>query len=178
GPTPALAGNLFNRSVVALAAGNLAVALATAEEGVELTRDLDEGFVSAWAAVRLAGVLLEAGDPGRSVELLLSRAGGDELTLIPGGWPAPSVELLTRSWLALNRRREADHAAGLAAATAKAARLPLATAWADRAQAAVALHSGDPARAVELALASADAAEKVGAPIESALSRTLAGRWP
>ena len=54
--------------------------------------------------------------------------------------------------------------------------LPLATAWADRAAAAVALHSGNAARAVERALASADAAQEVGAPIEDGLSRTLAGR--
>ena len=38
------------------------------------------------------------------------------------------------------------------------------------------LHCGDTARAIERALASADAAEEVGAPIEAALSRTLAGR--
>ena len=55
-------------------------------------------------------------------------------------------------------------------------RLPLATAWADRAAAAVALHAGDTARAIERALASADAAQEAGAPIEAALSRTLAGR--
>jgi DNA-binding NarL/FixJ family response regulator len=55
-------------------------------------------------------------------------------------------------------------------------RLPLATAWAERAVAAVALLSGDTARATERALASASAAQDVGAPIESALSRTLAGR--
>ena len=36
GSPPALAGNFFNRSVVALAAGDLDIALATAEEGVEL----------------------------------------------------------------------------------------------------------------------------------------------
>ena len=54
--------------------------------------------------------------------------------------------------------------------------LPLAAAWADRAAAAVALHEGDFARATERALASADAAEEAGAPIEAALSRTLAGR--
>ena len=65
GTPPALAGNLFNRSVVALAVGDLDIALATAEESVELTRDLDEGFVTAWAAVRLAGVLLETGQPDR-----------------------------------------------------------------------------------------------------------------
>jgi DNA-binding NarL/FixJ family response regulator len=40
----------------------------------------------------------------------------------------------------------------------------------------VALASGDRAHAADLALASADGAEVVGAPIEAALSRTLAGR--
>jgi ATP/maltotriose-dependent transcriptional regulator MalT len=176
GASPALAGNLFNRSVVALAVGDLDLALATAEEGVELTRDLDEGFVTAWAAVRLACVLLETGHPVRAVELLLGRAGGEQLTFIPGGWRAYCLELLTRCWLALDRRSEAERASGLAKATAAAVRLPLATAWADRAAAAVALHSGDTARAIERALASADAAQEVGAPIEGAHSRTLAGR--
>jgi DNA-binding CsgD family transcriptional regulator len=176
GSPPALAGNFFNRSVVALAVGDLDLALATAEEGVELTRQLDEGFVTAWAAVRLAAVLLETGHPERAVELLLGRVGGEELALIPGGWRAYCLELLTRCWLALDRRDEAERAARLAEATAGAARLPVATAWADRAAAAVALHSGDTALAIERALASADAAREVGAPIEDALSRTLAGR--
>jgi len=176
GASPALAGNLFNRSVIAVAVGDLDLALATAEEALELTRDLDEGFVTAWAAVRLAGVLLETGQPDRAVELLLGRAGGEGLTLIPGGWRAYCLELLTRCWLALDRRSEAERAAGLAEVTAAAVRLPLATAWADRAAAAVALYSEDLARAVERALASAGAAQEVGAPIEGALSRTLAGR--
>ena len=176
GASPALAGNLFNRSVVALAVGDLDLALATAEEGVELTHDLDEGFVTAWAAVRLASVLLEIGQPLRAVELLLGRAGGEQLTFIPGSWRAYCLELLTRCWLALDRRSEAERACGLAQVTAAAVRLPLATAWADRATAAVALHSGDTGRAIQRALASADAAQKLGAPIECALSRTLAGR--
>ena len=176
GTSPALSGNLFNRSVVALAVGDLDLALAAAEEGVDLTRDLDEGFVTAWAAVRLAGVLLETGQPVQALELLLGRAGGEELTLIPGGWKAYCLELLTRCWLALDRSSEAERAAALAEATAAAVRLPLATAWADRAVAAVALHSGDTARAIQGALASAHAAQEVGAPIEAALSRTLAGR--
>jgi ATP/maltotriose-dependent transcriptional regulator MalT len=176
GSPPALAGNFFNRSMVALAGGDLDTALATAEEGVERASALDQGFVAAWAAVRLAAVLLETGHPDRAVELLLGRAGGKELTLIPGGWRAYCLELLTRCWLALDRRDEAERAAGLAEITAATVRLPLTTAWADRAVAAVALHSGDTARAMERALASADAAETVGAPIEGALSRTLAGR--
>jgi len=176
GNTQALVWNLFNRSVVALAVGDVEIALATAQESVELSRDLDEGFVSAWAAVRLAGALLETGQPARAIELLLGSAGGEELTLIPGGWRAYCLELLTRCWLALGRGSEAERAAACAQARAAALQLPLAAAWADRAAAAVALHAGDPARAAERALASAATADAVGAPIEAALSRTLAGR--
>jgi len=176
GSPPALAGNLFNRSVVALAAGDLDIALATAEESVELTRDLDEGFVTAWAAVRLAGVLFETGQPDRAIELLLGRAGGEELTLIPGSWRAYCLELLTRCRLALDRPSEAGRAAALAGVMAAGMQLPLAAAWADRAAAAVAFDAGDAALAAERSLASADSADAAGAPIESALSRTIAGR--
>jgi DNA-binding NarL/FixJ family response regulator len=59
---------------------------------------------------------------------------------------------------------------------AAAVQLPLAATWADRAAAAVALDAGDAALAAERALASADAADAAGAPIEAALSRTIAGR--
>jgi ATP/maltotriose-dependent transcriptional regulator MalT len=176
GSPPALAGNLFNRSVVALAAGDLDIALATAEESVELTRGLDEGFVTAWAAARLAGVLFETGQPDRAIELLLGRAGGEELTLIPGSWRAYCLELLTRCWLALDRPSEAGRAAALAELMAAAGQLPLAATWAGRAVAAVALDAGNGALAAERALASAGAADAVGAPIEAALSRTMAGR--
>jgi DNA-binding NarL/FixJ family response regulator len=173
---PALAGNLFNHAVVALASGDLDMAVATATESVELTRGLDEGFVTAWAAVRLAGVLVETEQPEQAVDLLLGRAGGAEMTLIPGGWRAYCLELLTRCWLALDRPTEAEEAAARAEVTSAVMQLPLAAAWADRATAAVALHAGNCARATELALSAADTAEVVGAPIEAALSRTLAGR--
>ena len=69
GSPPALAGNLFNRSAVALAVGDLDLALATAEESFDLARALDPGFVTAWAAARLANVLFESGNrpkPSRS----------------------------------------------------------------------------------------------------------------
>ena len=176
GSPPALAGNLFNRSVVALAAGDMETALTTAEEGVELSRRLDAGFVTAWAAARLAGVLIEVEQPARAVELLVGRAGGEELALIPSGWRVYGLELLTRGRLALGRLEEAERTAGRAQTVAATTQLPLAAAWAGRASAAVAFHRGDLAPAIERALASADAARDVGAPIESGLSRTLAGR--
>src|SRR6266545_4409211 len=106
GNTQSLVGNLFNRSVVAVATGDLDIAVRTAQESVDLARHLEEGFVTAWAAVRLAGALLEIGHPQSAVELILSSAGGEELTLIPGSWRAYCLELLTRCWLALDRHAE------------------------------------------------------------------------
>jgi DNA-binding NarL/FixJ family response regulator len=176
GHTQALVGKLFNRSVVAVAVGDLNLAVDTAQESIDLARDLDEGFVAAWAAVTLARALLETGQPARAVELLLDSAGGDELLLIPGGWRTYCLELLTRCWLALGRPAEARRAADCAAASAEAVQLPLADAWAGRAAAAVALHDGDAARAAAHGLTSAARADEVHAPIEAALSRTLAGR--
>jgi DNA-binding NarL/FixJ family response regulator/tetratricopeptide (TPR) repeat protein len=175
GQTQGLVGNLFNRSVIAVAVGDLDTAVATAQESVDLARNLDEGFVPAWAAVRLAGALLETGQPESAVELLLS-AGGEEQVLIPGSWRAYCLELLTRCWLALDRHAEAKRAADCAGAWASAVQLPMAAAWADRAAAAVDLYTGDPAQAAERAIAAAAAADELGAPIEAALSRTLAGR--
>ncbi|MDH3398797.1 MAG: helix-turn-helix transcriptional regulator, partial [Acidimicrobiia bacterium] len=103
-------------------------------------------------------------------------AGGEEQALIPGSWRAYCLELLTRSWLALDRHDEAERAAARAATWASAVQLPLAAAWAARAAAAVGLHAGNHRQAAEQALSSAAAADEVGAPIEAALARTLAGQ--
>jgi DNA-binding NarL/FixJ family response regulator/tetratricopeptide (TPR) repeat protein len=174
--TKALVWNLSGRSGIALAVGDVGLALAMAHEAVDLSRDLETGHQSAGAAMRLATVLLEIGQPERAAELLVGSAGGEELTLIPGSGRAHMLELLTRCWLALGRRHEAERAAAAADAWASRVQLPLARAWADRAAAALDLHAGDAASAAERALAAAAAADEVGAPIEAALSRTLAGR--
>jgi DNA-binding NarL/FixJ family response regulator len=176
GQRQALVGSLFNRSVVAVAVGDLDTAVITAQESVDLARDLDEGFVGAWAAVRLAGALLETGQPECAVDLVLGCAGGEEQALIPGSWRAYCLELLTRCRLALGHRAEAERAAACAAEWASAVRLPLAAAWADRAAAAVDLDAGHSTRAAKRALSSAAAADEVGAPIEAALARIVAGR--
>ena len=176
GNTHALVWSLGSRSAAALHAGDVDLALAAAQEAVDLSADLDEGFHSAEAAVDLARALLETGEPQRAVDLLVGSAGGEELVLIAGGPRAHYLESLTRCWLALDRPAEARRAAVAAEAWASSLQLPMAIAWANRAAAAVDLYTGNASAAAERALAAVAGAEEVGAPIEAALSRTLAGR--
>jgi ATP/maltotriose-dependent transcriptional regulator MalT len=175
GNVQALAGNLVNRSLTALAAGDLETAVATAEENFELTEGLDQSLVCA-AGVALAAALLENGDPERAVDVLIRSSGGAELRLIPGVFRPRSLELLTRCWLAVGRRSEAARSAARTEAAAAALQLRMADSMADRAAAAVALDAGDPDSAAKRALDAAAATDDVGAPVEAALARTLAGR--
>jgi DNA-binding NarL/FixJ family response regulator/tetratricopeptide (TPR) repeat protein len=176
GNAHALVWTLLSRSASALQAGDVELALASAQEAVDLSRELDEGFHSAEAAVDLARALFETGEPQRAVDLLLDSAGGEELVLISGGPRVHSLELLARCWLALDRRAKAERAAANAQARASVLQFPMALAWADRAAAAVELSAGHAAEAADRALAAAAAADESGAPIEASLSRTLAGR--
>jgi len=176
GNTHALVWSLGSRSAAALHAGDVALALAAAQEAVDLTADLDEGFHSAEAAVDLARALLETGEPQRAVDLLVGSAGGEELVLIAGGPRAHYLESLTLCWLALDRPTDARRAAVAAGAWASSLQLPMAIAWANRAAAAVDLYSGNASAAAKRALLAVAGAEEVGAPIEAALSRMLAGR--
>jgi ATP/maltotriose-dependent transcriptional regulator MalT len=175
GNVQALAGNLVQRSLTALAAGDLDIALSTARENVELTQGLDQSLVCA-AGVAIAAALLETGDPARAVDALVQSSGGDQLLLIPGVWRARGLELLTRCWLALGRREKAERAAARAEAAAADLKLRVAQSMADRAVAAVALDTADADIAADRALASARLAAEVGMPVEAAVSRTLAGR--
>jgi DNA-binding NarL/FixJ family response regulator len=176
GNTHALVWSLSSRSTGALHMGDVDLAYATAQEAVDLSATLDEGFHSAEAAVDLAAALFEKGQPEPAVDLLLGSAGGEELVLIAGSPRTRCLELLTRCMLSLDRVPEAKRAAASAEAWASAVQLPLARAWADRAAARVALHTGDAAGAAERALAAAAGADAVGAPVEAARSRTIAGR--
>jgi ATP/maltotriose-dependent transcriptional regulator MalT len=176
GNAHALGWTLLGRSCAALRSGDVDLALTTAQESFDLSQDADSNFHSAEAAADLAAALLETGQPKPAVELLLNFAGGEELVLIAGSPRARYLEVLTRGWLALGRHAEARRTVATAHAWASAVQLPMAVAWADRAAAAVDLDTGDAAHAAERALASAAAADGVGAPIEAALSRTLAAR--
>jgi DNA-binding NarL/FixJ family response regulator len=176
GNAQSLAWNLFNRSYAALAAGNIDVALAAGEESFELTDAMEPGVLSALSAAVLASALFEAGQADRSVELLATRTGGEDLRLIGGGWRARFLELLTRALLATGRPADAERAAAAAQACADAVALPSATAMASLAAAALAYNADQPAAAAEQALAAAAALESVMAQFDAARARELAGR--
>ena len=168
--------SLFNRSMCALFAGEVDAAIDMGEEALMYCRKLDQSFVSGWAGVALAAALSRNDEHESAGDVLLASAGGEEMPIIPGGWRAFGQELLTRSYLALGRRDDAERLATVAAPTGEAGELPMARAWSGRAAAAIALDKGDAATAAELALASAAAAQSAGVVVEAALSRTLAGR--
>jgi DNA-binding NarL/FixJ family response regulator len=127
-------------------------------------------------AMVLAEAHLHLGKAERAVELLERASGGPDAPLAEGSFRSYFLELLVRAQLALGDRQAAERAAVVARESAAAVRLPLAAAWADRAQAAVVLAAGDADRAATLALDSARGADEAGAPLEAAQSRILAGR--
>jgi ATP/maltotriose-dependent transcriptional regulator MalT len=174
--TEQLGWNLLGRSFTAIAAGDVTLALSTAEEAVDVTRPLDDSLVSTNAGVALAHAHFEAGEPQQAVELLLLAAGGEELPRIPDGWRANYFELLTRCWLATGATDQAEQSAARAESTARRVSLPLADSMAHRAAAAVALAAGDPDAAAERALAAVAAAEAIDARVDAGVARTLAGR--
>jgi ATP/maltotriose-dependent transcriptional regulator MalT len=174
--TEGIAWNLFNRSVVALATGDLTTAVTAAEESVELTQRLNDTPAAAWAAVALAAASVAAGEPRRAIETLAPRAESENLRFLFGGWRNWALEVLTRAYLAVGQNDDAKRTAAVAETDARAVGLPLARAMADRATAAVALAAGDATGAVDRALVSIAACEEIGAVIEAELSRVLAGR--
>jgi len=176
GNAQALGWNLLSRAFTAVAAGDLEPALDVASESVEVTRNLDDSLVSTYANLALAEALCELGEPERAIEALVTNAGGNELTRVPLGWRATYFELLTCCWLALGEAGEAKRSAQRARAAAAETGLQLAAAMADRAAAEVALEDGQPAAAVDLALAAAAEADGIGARVQAARARTLAGR--
>jgi DNA-binding NarL/FixJ family response regulator/tetratricopeptide (TPR) repeat protein len=176
GNDEALGWNLLSRAHVAVAAGDLDLAVTVAEESVTVTRELDDRLVSTNARWALGSALLEKGEAEQAIEVLVTAADGKDLPRIPEPWRAHYFELLTQAWLPLGRLGEAEATARSAAATAERVALPAATAMADRAAAAVALTGGDARTAAERALAAAAASEEAGARVDAARARTLAGR--
>jgi DNA-binding NarL/FixJ family response regulator/tetratricopeptide (TPR) repeat protein len=174
GITQSMAWALRNRALLSAVAGDLPGALDMAEEALELTRRLDQSVLSAWAALAVARASVMGGRSQRAVDVL---GGLDEpLLSIPGAWRAMGLDALACAYADLGLDEDAARTAATAEAYAVRIGLPMTFAWAHHAAATVALHAGEHDAAAERALASAAAAEEVGAVIEAALSRMLAGR--
>ena len=175
GNPQALAWALFCRAFVALPAGDIPVGIATAEESLDLATTGGQSVIAARAAAVLAIARVTAGEPARATEMVTDPA-ADPFHSLPDSWKAYFHELMTRYWLAHGNRDAAERSAASARSSSTAAGLRLPTAMAYRAAAAVALAHDDARTAADQALASADLAEAVSAPIEAGLSRVIAGR--
>jgi len=172
----ALAWHLFNRTFAAVAEGDLAAALATAEESAELAVNLVAGPVRGHAYVALAYALLERGEPARAADILVENVGGEELRMIGGGWRAHYLMLLTRARIEAGERAAAERAAVAARACADEVELPKAAAMAELAASWLSLGSGDPLDAGERANAAAGLLDDAGDLFDAARARQLAGR--
>jgi DNA-binding CsgD family transcriptional regulator len=173
---PALAWALFCRAFVAVPAGDLKTAIAAGQESLDLANEANQAVIAARAAAVLAVALLDAGQADRATAVLAQSLGAQQFDTIPGVWRAYLLELMTRCWLELDCREEAQNAAAGAQASAAAVGLRSATAMASRASAAVALAGGDAAAAARQAFRAAELADAVDLPVEAALARTIAGR--
>ena len=168
--------HLFNRSYAALAAGDIELALSTAEESLEIAQGLDHSPLTVHSALALAAALTEAGEPDRAATLILSSGGGEDLRGVGGGWRARYLELLTRCLIASGRRDEAEQAAAAAQTCAEEVQLPMAAAMATCAAAALDLDAGHHEAAAARALSAAADLEEVNDLYDGALARMLAGR--
>jgi DNA-binding NarL/FixJ family response regulator len=171
-----LVWTLFNSAYAWLAAGELDAAFARAEASWELARSLDPGPVSAHAGCAFSTALLETGEPARAAELFAECAGGDELRMIGGGWRGRYLEVLTRARLAAGLRTDAERSAAAAEACADEVELPMASAMAGLARAALELDGGDGASAGRRAAAAAVTLDGIGNRYDAAHARIFAGR--
>jgi DNA-binding NarL/FixJ family response regulator/tetratricopeptide (TPR) repeat protein len=171
-----LAWNLLNLAFAQAMQGDVAGAVASGEEASAIATELGDSAISSWAGLCLGIALREDGQHERAVETFTSKMGGSGAAQIPGGWRAHAAMELTRAAVAAGRLDVADESQRHADEAARETGLPMARAWADRAQAEVLLAREEPAAAAELALASAAAAGELHARIDRAISRELAGR--
>jgi len=159
------------RSWASLLAGNASDAARFAE-GVMATATTSVSRAQAGAL--LAEALLAMGEPERCCAQFMGPEGDLCLPPLPP-LDTRAYELLARARLALGDLAGAETAAQGARELAEMSRLDLPGAFASRALAHVLLARGESRPAIAEALASSEAAERVGAQVESARSLTLVG---
>ncbi|TMM20857.1 MAG: NACHT domain-containing protein [Actinobacteria bacterium] len=154
--------------------GKLAEAGELLDGGIEAARLWGNTHALVWMLLGRSAAALHAGD--LELALVAAQEAFDlSANLDEGFHSAEAAVDLARALLEAGEPQRAVDLL-LGSAGASALQLPMARAWADRAAAAVDLHTGDATTAAQRALAAAAAADEMGAPVEAALSRTLAGR--
>jgi DNA-binding NarL/FixJ family response regulator len=176
GNTQAISFSLFDRSLSALMAGDIEVALERGRESVELAATFERGLVSVYAGGMYALALLESGDVGAAHALLLDSGGGEQLHDFAGSWRSMYLEALARCSLTLDMPEQARAAAAQARREADHYAMDLPAMMADRAEAAVALAGGRLDDALGFALSSVRNADRIGSPVFIAAACILAGR--
>jgi DNA-binding NarL/FixJ family response regulator len=171
-----LAWSLLNLAFAQSVQGDVEGAKASGEEATAIADELGDSAISSWAGLCLGIALREDGQYQRAADTFTSKMGGSGAQQIPGGWRAHAAMELTRAAVGAGRLELAEESRRHANEAAEETGLPMARAWADRAEAEVLLVREEPEKAAELALAAADAAGKLSARIDQAVSRELAGR--
>ncbi len=171
-----LAWHLTNRALLDMMIGDLEAASASTAESWRLASPLGDGLIRAWSAAVRADYLREAGQPAEALATLHSGAGGDEVTLIGGGWRGLYLELQVQCHLDLGDSEAARAAAARARALADHVPLHIAAMAADRAEALAVLDAGDARQALRLARAARGHAEAIRSPIHMAICDELTGR--
>jgi ATP/maltotriose-dependent transcriptional regulator MalT len=154
--------------------GDLHAALRFGERGARASPRVASPLAGT-APLQLASALLEIGEPERCRDLLLTPEGHPNLPPFPLD-EGLCYELLVRAELMVGHPEPAEVFASRAEESAHRLRLQIPLTQARRARALVLLYRGQPREAAAQALASAEAAEQAGAPIEAGRSRTLAGK--
>jgi DNA-binding CsgD family transcriptional regulator len=171
-----LAWSLLNLAFAQAVQGDVEGAVASGEEATAIAAELGDSAISSWAGLCLGIALREAGEHQRATDVFTSMMGGSGARQIPGGWRAHAALELTRAAVGAGRLELAEESRRHARDAAEETGLPMARAWADRAEAEVLLARNEPGAAAELALAAAETAGRLKARIDRAASRELAGR--
>ena len=111
--TPRAALNLLNRAYAAIAAGDVEIALAIAEESVEIAKRARREHARALGLRALAAALSGGGRPRAGGRAARRRGGRRGPAAIPGAFGGGALELLTRCQLALGRQEDAERAAAV-----------------------------------------------------------------
>ena len=160
---------------IAAMTGDVWRARAAAEEAVELLRGLDDSVLTLAAHAHTAAIFFEAGQPERCLEEARI-AGAPELARIEPGRRAWLQALLARAELARGRPAGAREWVDRAESVLSGLDLPLAESAVLYTRALLAIDAGDAADAARLAERAAKGADAVGAAVQAARSRALAGR--